>query len=130
MYNLPVRLAAIVLAPVGRAGDLPPRERLNEIVDGIVPGLEQVVATHEPAMLVWPRQFSSRGFAHVFFQKVPLQNDVTEKTVWSCVAGVARCHDEPMMAGLILRAETPNRHGFYIMEQAEQWLDVLRVRPG
>ena len=127
-YHLPVRLAAVVLAPVGRVSDLPAREQLPEVIDSIVPGLDQVVAAHAPLIRAWPRQVSSRGFAHAFFQNVRLPGDHGKKTAWSSVAGVFRMGDEPMMAGLVLRAESPNRHGNYIMEEEEQWLGILRVR--
>jgi len=127
-YNLPVRLSAVVLAPVGRVGDLPAREKLPEVIDSILPGLDQVATAHGPLVRAWPRQVSSRGFAHAFFQNVRLPGDHGKKTVWSSVAGIFRVGDAPMMAGLVLRAETPNRHGNYIMETEDQWLGILRVR--
>ncbi|MBN1589152.1 MAG: hypothetical protein JW888_06535 [Pirellulales bacterium] len=127
-FHLPVRLAAIVLAPVGRASELPARESLPEVIDSIVPGLDQVAAAHEPLIRAWPRQVSSRGFANAFFQNVRLPGDHGKKTVWSSVAGVFRVGDEPMMAGLVLRAETANRHGNYVMANEDEWLGILRVR--
>jgi hypothetical protein len=127
-YHLPVRLAAIVLAPVGHLRDTPTDEELPEAIDSIVPGLKEVAARHGPTIRRWPRQVSPRGFAHAFFRNVRLPGDGGKKTPWSSTAGVFRYDDQPMMAGLVLRAEEPNRHGQYIMQYEEQWLDILRVR--
>ena len=127
-YHLPVRLVAVVLAPVGRMRELPDDDALSEVIDSIVPGLDRVVAVHRPMIRRWPRQLSPRGFAHAFFQNLRLPGEHGKKTEWSAVAGMSRWGDDPIMAGLILRAETPNRHGNYVMETDDQWLGILRVR--
>jgi len=127
-YNIPVRLAAVVLAPVGRASELPAREELPEVIDSIVPGLDQVAAAHEPLIKAWPRQVSSRGFAHAFFANLRLPGDRGTRTLWSAVAGIIRVGETPMMAGVVLRAERPNRYGNIIVENEEQWFSILRVR--
>ena len=127
-YNLPVRLAAIVLAPVGRVRTLPSREDLPGVVDSIVPGLDRVAIAHKPLIRAWPAQVSARGFAHAFFQHVRLPGDHGKKTPWCSVAGRFMVDDQPMMAGLVLRAAAPNRHGQYVMEREEQWLGILRIR--
>jgi hypothetical protein len=118
----------VVLAPVGRASELPAREDLPEVIDSIVPGLDAVVSAHEPLIRAWPRQVSTRGFARLFFQNLRLPGEPGKKSPWSAVAGVFRVGEEPMMAGLVLRAEMPNRHGNYVMEREDSWLGVLRVR--
>ncbi|MCR4414748.1 MAG: hypothetical protein NUV77_20215, partial [Thermoguttaceae bacterium] len=71
-YNVPVRLAAIVLAPAGRVRELPPINQLNEVFEAIVPGLTAIIASHRPVYRRWPAQVSARGFAHMFFSKVRL----------------------------------------------------------
>jgi len=127
-YNLPVRLVAVVLAPVGRASEPPAPEELPEVIDSIIPGLDAVAAAHEPLIRAWPRQVSSRGFAHSFFQNLRLPGERGKKGVWSSVAGLFRVGEDPMMAGLVLRAEIPNRHGNVVIENENQWLGILRVR--
>jgi hypothetical protein len=127
-YHIPVRLAAVVLAPVGRVRELPSREELPEVIDSIVPGLDQIAVAHRPLVRSWPRQLSSRGFASALFQNLRFPADEKDRSVWSAVAGVFRFGDEPIMAGLVLRAETPNRFGNYVMEDEHQWLGILRVR--
>jgi hypothetical protein len=127
-YHLPVRLAAIVLAPLGRASELPSREELPEAIDSILPGLDRVVAAHQPLIRAWPAQMSVRGFAHAFFCHARLPGDRGVKTPWSSVAGRFTFDDKPMMAGLILRSESPNRHGQYVVMEEEQWLGMMRIR--
>jgi hypothetical protein len=127
-YHIPVRLVAVVLAPVGRVREAPSREELPEVIDSIVSGLDRIAVAHRPLVRSWPRQLSSRGFASALFQNLQLPAEGGNKSVWSAVAGVFRFGDEPMMAGLVLRAETPNRFGNHVIEDERQWLGVLRVR--
>jgi len=127
-YHLPVRLAALVLAPAGRLGNLPPPGDLNRVYDAIVPGLARVVATHKPLIRRWSGQLSVKGFAHVVFQKCPLPGDNGKATPWSTIAGVAEFDGQPLMAGLILRAESSNSHGQQIVNEAHAWLDRVRVK--
>ncbi len=127
-YNLPVRLLAVVIAPVGRLRQPPRGEELPEVIDCILPGLDRINAAHRPAVRVWPRQMSVRGFAHSFFTHVKLPDERTKKNPWSMVAGLFKVDDQPMMAGLVLQTDKPNRHGQYVMEREEDWLGILRIR--
>jgi len=127
-YHLPVRLVALVLAPVGHGRELPEDDELPEVVDSIVPGLDQVVAAHRPLVRHWPRQVSSRGFAHALFANLRLPGEPGQRSEWSAVAGLVHVGDETMMAGLVLRAASPNRFGNYVMERETDWLGILRVR--
>ncbi|MEA1950094.1 MAG: hypothetical protein U9N87_01830, partial [Planctomycetota bacterium] len=127
-YNLPVRLVAVAIAPVGRLHETPARDELPEIIDCILPGLDHINDAHAPAVYVWPRQVSVRGFAHSFFTHVKLPDEHEKKNPWSLVAGLFKVDDQPMMAGLVLQSDEPNRHGQYIMEKEEDWLGILRIR--
>lgn len=129
-YHLPVRLVAVVLAPAGRLGNLPPPGDLERVYDAIVPGLADVVATHKPLIRRWSGQLSVKGFAHVVFQKCPLPGDGGKGTPWSTIAGVIEFEGQPLMAGLILRAESTNSHGQQIVDEAHEWLDRVRVKSG
>ncbi len=128
LYNLPVRLAAIVLAPVGRVSDLPPDEQIPGLIEAIIPGLDKMAALHRPFVRRWPSQVSARGFAHLFFANAKLPGDGGKGTPWSSVAGAFRLKGQPLMAGLILRAAAPNSLGQTIIEKEYQWLGCLRVR--
>ena len=127
-YNLPVRLLAVIIAPVGRLREPPASEDLTDIIDCILPGLDQIAAAHMPAVRIWPRQVSVRGFAHSFFTHVKLPGAEDKKNPWSTVAGLFKVDGQPMMAALVLETNRPNRHGQYIMEREEDWLGILRIR--
>jgi hypothetical protein len=126
--HVPVRLAVLVLAPAGRIRELPPREQLSQVVENIVPGLSRVLSTHAPLVRYWPGQMAVRGFANTFFTNVKLPGDGGKGTPWCSVAGVFKVDGQPMMAGLVMTAETPANIGQIVVERETQWLDFLRVK--
>lgn len=127
-HNLPVRLAAVVLAPAGRVQEVPPDAALPRLYEALVPGLAAVVAAHQPLVCRWPAQLSTRGFAHLFFQHVRLPGEGGRGTPWCSAAGVMKLGNQPLMVGLVMRTATPSSLGQTIVVAAEQWLDLLRVR--
>jgi len=127
-FNTPVRLAAIVIAPAGRVRDLPPPEDMADILDAIVPGLARVVSAHRPIDKRWPPQFSSKGFAHMFFQYVRLPGEGGKGTPWCSAAGIFKIEGQPMMAGMVFRTESTSSHGQEIIDKEEKWLSTLRVK--
>ncbi len=129
-YHTPVRLAAIVLAPAGRVRDLPDEDQLPRLFDSILPGLAKVAAAQQPAIFRWPNQVSARGFAHLVFNHVRLPGDGGKGSAWSSVAGIFKVQNQPVVAGLILRAAEPNNFGQVIIEAEHQWLGCLRVTRG
>lgn len=128
MYNVPVRLAVLVLAPVGRAGHIPPNEQLPDIVDALVPNLMEVLTAHQPEFRRWPPQLSSQGFTQVFFNNVPLPGDGGKGTPYCGAAGRFDTPSGPFLAGLVCIAEKPNALGQVTITQQGQWLDILRVK--
>jgi hypothetical protein len=127
-FNVPVRLAAVVLAPAGRNRDLPSVDQLPQLIDHIVPGLEQVVASHRPLIRCWPAQLSTEGFANRFFAEVRLPGQGGKGSPWCSIAGRFKVGQMPLMAGLVMRAETSNNFGQSIAQQEHQWLNILRVK--
>ncbi len=126
-YSVPVRLAAVVLAPVGRS-EMPDADELNALLDALTPGLSNIFAGHGTQFFRWPAQLSPRGFAHSFFSEAPLPGDHGKGTPWCALAGRLDVLNRPLMVGLILRATVPNALGQSYIESAHKWLDVLRVR--
>lgn len=127
-YNTPVRLAAIVVAPVGRVRNLPPPDEMGDVLNSIVPELARVVASHRPLARSWPAQLSSRGFAHMFFQHARLPGDGGKGSPWCAAAGVFKIEGQSMMAGMIFRTKSTSSHGQEIIDSEEKWLGMLRVR--
>ncbi len=126
-YNVPVRLAAIVVAPAGRVRELPPLNQLDDLFDAVVPGLARVVAAHRPLVRKWPPQPSARGFAHMFFGHAKLPGQGGKGTPWSSAAGLFKVEGQAMMAGMVLRTDEPSSHSQEIVESEEQWLRLLKV---
>jgi hypothetical protein len=127
-YNLPVRLAGIVVAPVGRLRELPSPAELPPIFESVLPGLDRVADRHQPLIRRWPHQVSTRGFAVAFFNNIRLPGEAGKGTPWSAVAGIFKHHGTPMMIGLILRAASPNSLGQIVVNTEHEWLGCLRVK--
>jgi len=125
--SIPIRLAAVVLAPSGRGSDLPPDELLPMVLSRTVPGLDRVLKLHEPLIRPWPRQLSENGFTQAFFAKVKLPGDFGAGTPWCSVAGKFKYRGIALMVGLVLRAEDDNDYGQRRVERPEAWRDCLRV---
>lgn len=126
-YEIPVRLAALVLAPAGAGRMLPPREFWAALVDQIVPGLAEVVREHGTELMAWPPQLSPRGFSQQFFTSLALPGDRGKGSRWCAVAGRFEASGQPWMVGMVLCADKPNSLGEFLVEQ-HGWLGVLRVR--
>lgn len=126
--GVPVRLAAIVLAPAGRVRELPPLNALDEVFDAILPGLAAVVAAHRPLVRKWPPQLSQRGFTHQFFSQAKLPGDAGRGTPWCSVAGVFKAQGQSAMAGLVLRCEKANTYGQEVVDREGMWPQTLRVK--
>ncbi len=129
-YNVPVRLAAVIRAPVGHARGLPPPSQLGEVFEAILPNLDRVVRAQQPLVRRWPVQVSVRGFANLLFSRVHLPGEGGKGTPWSAAAGIVKLRGQPLMAGLILRAESSNSLGQVVIDSEEKWLGCLRVKPG
>jgi hypothetical protein len=127
-HGVPVRLAALILAPVGRTASLPPPEKLPELVERIVPGLSEVVVRDKPRVCRWPPQLSPRGFVHLVFANAQLPGDRGRGTPWCTVAGKFQLASVQFLAALVLRSAEPTPWGEIIIEEPGHWGEALRVR--
>ena len=125
---MPVRLAALVVAPVGRSGEIPETDRLLDAVDQLVPGLVDVISIDHPVVKFWPGQLSTHGFAHAFFRNVKLPGDRGAGTPWCSVAGKFKAAGQPFLAGMLCAAGQPTDFSEVAVEDNEQWARVLEVR--
>ena len=126
----PVRLAALVIAPVGRSGAIPDADRLLDAVDQLIPGLVEVISNDQPAVKFWPGQLSTHGFAHVFFRNVKLPGDRGVGTPWCSIAGKFKAGQQTYLAGMLCAAGEPDDLSEVAVENNEQWNQVLEVRRG
>ena len=127
-YGTPVRLVVMVLAPVGRGGEIPAPAELAMTLENLIPGLQEIVARHEPQVIIWPNQLSSQGFLQAFFNLAALPGDHGRGTPWCSAAGKFEGGGQQYLAGLICCAAGPNSLGEMTVDKPGQWLSVLRVR--
>ncbi|HPU06115.1 MAG TPA: hypothetical protein PLO20_06235 [Thermogutta sp.] len=126
-FGLPVRLVVLVLAPAGRDGYLPPPEQWNDLFESIVPGLAEVVRTHQPRVVRWPPQLSAQGFIHKYFQNVHLPGDRGRGTPWCSAAGVARYSGRAFLVGMTFYAARANHYSQETINSEGDWYRLLRV---
>jgi hypothetical protein len=124
----PVRLAALVVAPVGRSGAIPEADKLLDAVDELIPGLVDVISIDNPVVKFWPGQLSTHGFAPTFFRNVKLPGDHGIGTVWCSVAGKFKASGQPYLAGLLCVAGEPNKLSEVAVDDNSEWTRVLEVR--
>ncbi len=128
-YNIPVRLAGVVLAPAGRVSLVPSEDELAGVFEAVTPGLSDVVGAHRPDILCWPPQMSSKGFANKVFGACSLPLGTDGRSSWCAAAGVVEMKGRPLlMAGLILHATRPVSNPCRVIENPEEWLGFLRVK--
>lgn len=125
--HVPVRLALLVVAPVGRGKQLPAGD-LSEMADAIVPGLAGCLRAHATRVIRWPPQLSSQGFTQSFFGNVPLPGNRGQGTGWCAAAGKCERESGPFLAGMIFAAERPNSLGQFPVHGSHEWLDLLRIK--
>ena len=126
-YGVPVRMAVLVLAPVGR-GEFPTGNDLIEVLEGIVPGLNDVFATHGTTVRRWPPQMSPRGFSYFFSSQVKLPGDHGKGTPWCSISGKTVRSGQSLLVGMALCADAPNALGHFVIERDNGWLEALRVK--
>ena len=127
-YSVPVRLAVVVMAPVGRDGILPNDALLPQAMESILPGLMKVLTAHQPQFVRWPTQLSTQGFAHAFFNNVPLPGDHGRGTPWCSLAGKVEVAAGQFLVGFVCCSAEPNSLGEVTAKHAAGWPDVIRVK--
>lgn len=128
VYHVPVRLAVVVIAPLGRESDPPTHSEVPKLLDRVVPGLASVLSHDQTIVKIWPRQLSATGFAPSLMRHVRLPGDNGRGTPWCLVAGRTTFGDASFAVGLALGADCPNNLGLIAVESEHQWLDVVRMR--
>ena len=126
VYNVPMRLALVVMAPAGRDGRLPDRTSWPNLIDRAIPQIHAVITAHQTEMRPWPKQLSTEGFCQKFFHALNLPAH-GQGSPWSAVAGRVTADDQRYLIGLLLCSSQPNNLGQYTVERDTQWLDVLRI---
>ncbi len=127
-YGAPVRIAALVVAPMGTGGGFPNLDQLPTILDRIVPGMGEILVRDQPLIRVWPPQLSPGGFSNSFFGKARLPGERGQGTPWCSVSGKYLDGKIRLLLGVVLCATTANSLGEFTVDQPTQWMDLLRIR--
>jgi hypothetical protein len=122
VMSQPARLRLVVVAPVGKR----PVGKVDSVLEQVLRGLGEVSIDDHPRMRVWPPQLSSAGFAPTFFRLTRRPDPDGKPSRWVLVAGPARAGATPVLVGLALYADAPNRLGLLAMDET-QWHEVLRI---
>lgn len=126
IYNLPVRLRLVVVAPAGTDADVD-ATAVERLLDRVVPGLGDVARNDRPRIRVWPPQLSHTGFSAAFHRRTHKSEAEDDPSRWVLVAGRVNLGRQAVLLGLGLWANELNTLGRKSLEP-HQWLDVLRVK--
>jgi len=128
IYGTPVRVAVVVLAPVGRDSEMPRHEEVPRILEQLIPRLSGVTEFQSPDVHIWPEQLSSQGFTNSFFNNVALPGERGKGTPWCSVAGKFTAAARQYLIGLVCCGEQENGLAQLVIEHEGRWNDVLRVK--
>lgn len=127
VYNVQVRIVAIVVAPAGRGHGLLDEAALRALMDHFLPQMMGVVRAHRPDVYRWPGQMSTRGFSQRFFAQANLPGEKGKGTPWTAVAGRCDFQGRGCLIGLVCCADEPNPLGQILIEKTQLWTDVVRI---
>lgn len=128
IYNIRMQWAAVVVAPAGRASELPELEQLTILFDDLSPGMSAAFIQHRPKLVLWPPQLSSEGFVRSFFRHVALPGNKGRGTPWCSLAGRVESSSDSVLVGIVCRSASANSLGQILVERPSKWLDILRIR--
>lgn len=130
LYNIPVRLSGLVLAPAGKSTELPPSEEFEHFYESLIPGFSDIADAHSPTIRRWPAQVSVSGFSSKVFRYRPTPKDTytEEDNHWAAVAGTFKYRKRSFLAGLILYTQRPITQSQKTIENSEEWLDIFRIK--
>jgi hypothetical protein len=129
-YGEPIRLALLVIAPIGRDRNLPSNDAMPGIVEAIVPGLMPIIVRDQPQFHRWPAQLSVHGFCQAFSSCFPLPGNRGKGTPWCSIAGRGEHQEGGYLLGLVGCGSRPIHLGHVEITSAGKWFDVLRLRSG
>jgi len=129
-YHVPVRLVAVIVAPVGRDGVLPDDNKLPDLVEHIAPGMMEILTIHQPVFRRCQPQLSSQGFTQAFFNQIAQCGVGGRGTPWCSIAGKLETADAQYLIGIVCRAASANSLDQVAVASPGGWLDVLRIKRG
>lgn len=128
VYDLPVRVRLVVLAPLGTESVQVREEDVGQVLDLVVPGLSAMLKTDKPRVRIWPTQLSQQGFVAAFRRHAQRPDPENPLSRWVLVMGKALIGRRPVALGFALLADRDNTLNRVVVEQPHQWMEVLRLK--
>lgn len=128
VYGTPVCLRVVVIAPAGRHQASLHDDDIPILLNQFMPGLLEIVRSHQPLCRCWPAQLSSQGFAQSFLNHVSLPGNRGKGTPWTSIVGKFQVSEQVFLIGIACCSETSNSLSHFIVEHEGQWFDTLRIR--
>jgi hypothetical protein len=124
VQGLPGRLRLVVIAPLGKR----PLDSSNVegLLNGLLPGLGEVVKQDQPRVRLWPPQLSQQGFAPTFGRLTHRPEPADQPSRWVLAAGPAKTQGQQVLIGLAIQTEKANNLNLITLGPLE-WGNVLRV---
>lgn len=126
IYHTPTQLAVLVLAPIGRAHDLPEKGQWRNLLEQLCPGFGEVLDEHQPVFRRWPAQMSHAGFYRSFFSNMRSKDAPQSPTHWYKVAGKVDWFDRQILVGMVARAPSKSPRAPIEVEHPGKWREILR----
>lgn len=125
--NLPCRMAAVVVAPLGGSSQVPSIGQVPGLVDKLVPNLSKAIEEHGPIVKVWPRQFSSSGFGHALLRYVRIPDNEWRGSRWCAICGPAFLQQQRCIMGLVIAFDSTSNMELITLENDGEWPEVVHV---
>lgn len=126
--HIPMRLACVVMAPLGRGHHLPAATAVDDVLEQIIPGLGHVLNEQRAVVFLWPPQLSESGFYRSFFANAKLPGNRGKQSVWTAIAGRTTYQEQKLVLGLVACAADPNSLGEVTIATEREWFTWISVR--
>jgi hypothetical protein len=126
VYHSPTQLAVLVLAPIGRAHDLPEKGEWRNLLEQLCPGFGDILDEHQPVFRRWPAQMSHAGFYRSFFANMRSAEALHSPTRWYKLAGKLDWFDRQILVGIVARTSSKSPLAPIEVEQPGKWREILR----
>ena len=149
LYGVPVRLAAIVIAPAGTHQPLCGYREMARVLEMTIPSFARVLKLHSPKIIPWAAQLSTTGFTAKFHAATPFPTAPTTETAsasefeYGLVAGTHWCSavgpmirstgrdarsDATLLVGFLFYSPTLTTVGRAIADQPRAWRTFCAVQ--
>jgi hypothetical protein len=126
IYHSPTQLAVLVLAPLGRAHELPEKDQWRNLLEQLCPGFGDVLDEHQPVFRRWPPQMSHAGFYRSFFANMRSADAPHSPTRWYKVAGKVDWFNHQILVGMVARTSSKSPLAPIEVEHPGKWREILK----